>query len=100
MSTSHYKTFFIAATVLLGCVLAINIASFASNRAVDKTTDQEVTVNRVNKGDKLPLASVKVPTRVTAKDAAFPKQLRFGCDPAFSDIADPTRAHIYKRCAV
>jgi hypothetical protein len=95
---SYYEVSCLGSTVLAGCVVAINIATFASIGVVGKPTANEIAVNRVNKGDRL--ASVKTPRAASPADAAFPKRLRFGCEPAFSPIADPTHAHIYKRCTV
>lgn len=34
----------------------------------------------------------------TETSPAPTKQVPLGCDPSFSPVADPTRAHIYKRC--
>jgi hypothetical protein len=97
---SYYGASYIGAAALVGCIVGINIAAL-DNEIAAKTKDSAVAVNRANKGDKLPLASsVKGPGAASPTDAAFPKQTRFGCDPAFSAIADPAHAHIYKHCTV
>ena len=78
-----------------------SIIAALDNGIAAKTKDSAVAVNRANKGDKLPLASsVKGPGAASPTNATFPKQTRFGRDPAFSAIADPAHAHIYKHCTV
>jgi len=61
-----------------------------------------VSVDRANKGDRLPDAlSPKTHANrslVTTTPQTPPQQSPLGCDAAFSSLADPTRAHIYKRC--
>ena len=53
-----------------------------------------ISVNRANKGDRLQLkrtSAVSLPVAVKAR-------LPVGCEPAFSRVADPARAHIFLRC--
>jgi hypothetical protein len=59
-----------------------------------------VTVDRTNKGDRLPEASPPkqpssslVPTKPVSA-----KRVPIGCEPAFSPVADPAGAHIFLRC--
>jgi hypothetical protein len=61
-----------------------------------------VSVNRVNKGDRLSPSSVdRSSQNSTSTESMVPlKRVPLGCDPAFSPFADPARAHIYKRCMV
>ncbi len=62
-----------------------------------------VSVDRANKGDRLPYASTSQThvnsSLLTPTPQAPPKRPPVGCDAAFSSVADPTQAHIYKRCA-
>lgn len=62
-----------------------------------------VLVNRTNKGDRLPVASTSTThlknSSSTAMSPASSRRPLVGCDPAFSAIADPARARIYRRCA-
>ncbi len=61
-----------------------------------------VSVDRINKGDRLPYALRSQPrvnsSLSTTTPQVPPKRPPLGCDPAFSSLADPTQAHIYKRC--
>ncbi len=61
-----------------------------------------VSVDRSNKGDRLPYASrskthVNSPFLATTPQV-LPKRPPLGCDPAFSSVADPAQARIYRRC--
>jgi len=64
---------------------------------------QAINVERANKGDRLPYTS-RPKTAVngsllTPTPQMQAQRIPLGCDPAFSPLADPTRALIYKRCA-
>ena len=83
------------------CILgATNGASAAA-----RTVQTEFTaVNRINKGDQLAPALIhQVQQRLVPPAGAMKTSLQrppLGCDGAFSPVADPARAGIYKRCAV
>jgi len=66
------------------------------------TGDRLVSVNRVNKGDRLPQAPAERPSHSSSSTEAVvpPKRVPLGCDPAFSPVADPAHGNIYKRCLV
>jgi hypothetical protein len=66
------------------------------------TNDRLVSVNRVNKGDRLSQAPAeRLPHSSHSTEAVPPsKRVPLGCDPAFSPFADPARGNIYKRCMV
>jgi len=66
------------------------------------TVERSVSVNRVNKGDRLSQGPVDRPSHNSpSTEAVIPlKRVPLGCDPAFSPVADPARANIYKRCMV
>ena len=51
--------------------------------------------NRTNKGDRLLL---KRTSTVSLPAMAVKARPPVGCDPAFSRVADPARAHIFGRC--
>ena len=65
-------------------------------------SDRLVSVNRINKGDRLPQAPAERLSHSSPSTEAVvpPKRVPLGCDPAFSPIADPARGSIYKRCLV
>lgn len=83
--------------------LAVSCAAYAltdrtaANGASPAAT---VTVDRTNKGDRLPQAS---PPRqssgslVPAKPISA-KLVPIGCEPAFSPVAEPAGAHLFLRC--
>jgi hypothetical protein len=64
------------------------------------SSESSVSVNRVNKGDRLSPSSVdRLSHNSTSMESVVPlKRVPVGCDPAFSPFADPALAHIYKRC--
>jgi len=67
------------------------------------TVERSVSVNRVNKGDRLSQAPpVDRPSHSSPSTEAVipPKRVPLGCDPAFSPVADPAHANVYKRCIV
>jgi hypothetical protein len=61
-----------------------------------------VSISRTLKGDRLRLGSFGKPNQIFSPSAepapSLPKRVPFGCDPAFSPVAEPAHAHIYKRC--
>jgi hypothetical protein len=83
------------------CFLGMTNGADAAARSVQG----EITaVNRINKGDALTPALIhQVQQRLAPPAAAMrTSQQRppLGCDGAFSPVADPARAGIYKRCTV
>ena len=64
-----------------------------STPGVARTAQQTVSVNRTNKGDRLLLKRTS-----TVPAMAVKAQPPVGCDPAFSRVADPARAHFFGRC--
>ena len=96
----------LAAGSLLFCTIVAGIMG-ATNApgAVPVAQTEIVTVNPVNKGDRLPISprqEVRPALSPSSTDGAKPslKHPPIGCDPAFSPVADPARANIYKRCTV
>ena len=84
----------IAVAIAVG-LIAGAFPAVVSTPSVAKTAQQTVSVNRANKADRLPLkrtSPVSLPALVAK---AHPP---VGCDPAFSRVADPARAHIFGRC--
>jgi hypothetical protein len=83
--------------------LAVSCAAYAltdRTAANGASPTATVTVDRKNKGDRLPQAS---PPRqsssslVPAKPTSA-KRMPIGCEPAFSPVADPASAQIFLRC--
>jgi len=62
--------------------------------------EPSVSVDRTNKGDRLSIVSTAKarangPSSATVSWTSPP----LGCDPAFSKVAEPQKAHIFGRCA-
>jgi len=95
-----------ASGFLIFCPIAACIVGAASApRASAHSAQTEITsVNRVNKGDQLTASPTRqVQQRLSSPAESTKTSLQrppLGCDPAFSLVADPTRATIYKRCTV
>lgn len=74
----------------------------ANRPAAKSTPTHSISVNRTNKSDRLRSAwsmrSGSRPIPLSESAPALPKQVPLGCDRAFSSVADPAHAHIYKRC--
>jgi hypothetical protein len=83
-----------------GCILGATNGADAATR----TAQTEITaVNRTNKGDQLTPALIHQVQQRLAPAGAVKTSLQrppLGCDGAFSPVADPARAGIYKRCTV
>jgi hypothetical protein len=75
-------------------------AGGASGTTAATSSEGLVSVNRVNKGDRLSRSPVdRLSHNSTSMESVVPlKRVPLGCDPAFSPFADPALAHIYKRC--
>jgi hypothetical protein len=65
-----------------------------STPGVARIAQDTVSVDRTSKGDRLPLKRTSAVSLAVAVKAHPP----VGCDPAFSRVADPARAHIFGRC--
>jgi hypothetical protein len=90
----------IAATLLSG-LIAGGVAEMTSPSVASHFETVTIAVNRTHKGDRLPQASLPHhPNNSMSIEMApaSPKQTPLGCDPAFSPVADPARASIFKRC--
>ena len=83
---------------IAGGVSAMTQAGITQNDQNDQTVT--ISVNRALKGDRLPQARLRksAPNSSSPAMLALPRQPPIGCDPAFSTVADPARAHIFKRC--
>jgi acyl-CoA synthetase (AMP-forming)/AMP-acid ligase II len=89
---------------VLGCFAVGAVAAMASPGAgSDRTVS--VSVNRMNKGDRLPSAAKATVhlnhSSPATRLSASPKGPPLGCDPLFSSITDPAKARLYyRRCTV
>jgi hypothetical protein len=88
------------AVAVLGCLIggACGAVTAPGPSKSDKTL--LVSVDRVNKRDRLPYASTLKPNLDKSLSIATSAPPPFGCDSALSSIVSPTYAHIYRRCMV
>ena len=88
-----------AAVATVGCLLSGSFVAAAVSYSGAATSEQtgDVSVNRTNKGDRLP-SGVTLRHTPTLSSPAVPAAPPTGCDPAFSRVAEPRRAHIFGRC--
>ena len=86
----------VACVVMSGLVAAGSVGGMNTS----DTREDVISVNRVNKGDRLTRTSTSRPSHnSTSIEVVVPhKRVPLGCDLAFSPFADPALAHIHKRC--
>jgi hypothetical protein len=90
-------------TAAIALSLAASCAAYAltdRSAASGATATATVTVDRTNKGDRLPQASPpkQSSSSVVPATSVSAKRVPIGCEPAFSPVADPAGAHIFLRC--
>jgi len=93
-------TFIVAAAIAAVAMDGPFTGAVSETTTAMTSSEGSVSVNRVNKGDRLSPSSVDRPSHnSTSMESVVPlKRVPVGCDPAFSPFADPALAHIYKRC--
>ncbi len=90
----HLVAALLTSCFIAGIITALTSPVTASNAA------PAVSVNRILKGDRLPVAPVTKTKQHDSTPAEKPvrKPALLGCEPAFSPFAEPTRAHIISHC--
>jgi hypothetical protein len=78
-------------------------AMLSSPGTANSRSAPSVTMVQVAKGDRLPLLGPTLSAKEQTAKAQPAKGLtatsaKFGCDPAFSTVADPRHAYYYGRC--
>ena len=100
VTSAYFKGITVAAGLVF--VTAGGLFAMTASNATGREPAASVLVDRVNKGDRLPYSSISKthanPSLVTTTPQTPPQQRPLGCDATFSSLADPMRAHIYKRC--
>jgi hypothetical protein len=89
--------------VVLSCFIAGGVGAVTNPATTRRDAPSLVSVNRIHKQDRLPPAAAltyqqpnaALSTRISS---ASPKRPPVGCDPAFSPVAEPARANIFRRC--
>jgi len=91
------------AIAVLGCLIGGGCSAVTARDDIKSEQTLLVSVNRTNKGDQLAATSTSTvhasSASSTAMSPASRKRPPLGCDAAFSSIADPIHANVYKRCA-
>lgn len=91
---------------LLFCSIGACIAGVANApaTAAHSTRTEIASINRINKADRLTAPPIRQAQQKLSPPAATMntslQRPPLGCDPAFSPVAEPTRAAVYKRCTV
>ncbi len=87
------------AVATVGCLLSGSFVAAAISYSSAETSERagDISVNRTNKGDRLP-SGVTLRHAPTLSSPAVSAAPPIGCDPAFSRVAEPRRAHILGRC--
>ena len=93
-------TFIVAAVVAAVAMDGPFAGGVSETTTAAISSEGPISVNRVNKGDRLSPSSVdRLSHNSTSMESVVPlKRVPLGCDRAFSPFADPALAHIYKRC--
>ena len=85
--------------VVLSYFIAEGVGAMTALTFVENSKAGAISVNRTYKGDRLQQAQIH---RQSATEPNIirpsPTRAPLGCDPAFSSVADPARAHIFMRC--
>jgi hypothetical protein len=92
----------IAAACVLSCVIAGGVAAMTAPSGM-ADPGAAISVDRSSKADRLSQPSFAAEqsgstSSPQANPAETSRKIPFGCDAAFSPVAEPTRAHVYKRC--
>ena len=89
----------VVAALLLSCLIAGVVTALTSPVTAGNAAPT-ASVNRITKGDRLPVAPAIKPNQHDSTPAEKPirKPALVGCEPAFSPFAEPTRAHILSHC--
>jgi hypothetical protein len=84
--------------VVLSCFIAGGVSAMTGPTVVKNDKAVLISVDRADKGDRLPRAALSPPRR--SDSIGMTTRIPRGCDAAFSPIADPALSHIFKRCVV
>jgi len=88
----------IAVIGVVGCLAVTSLAAAVSCAGAALSTKADIlSVDRTNKGNRLPLAPNHTST-VSSPVVTTLSRPPIGCEPAFSRAADPKRSHIFGRC--
>ena len=88
------------AFAVVSCLIAGGFTAAVSTVGAARSAQPgTVFVNRTNKGDRLAReVTLNRASTISAPVMSATPRRPIGCDPAFSPIVDPARAHIFGRC--
>jgi hypothetical protein len=88
----------IAVIGVIGCLAVTGFAAAVGGTGAAPSTQADiVSVDRILKGDRLPLV-LKRTSNLTPPVVTTLSRPPIACEPAFSLVADPKRSHIFGRC--
>jgi hypothetical protein len=83
---------------VVGCLTVAGLAAALMGAGAAFSAQADIiSVDRTHKGDRLPL-SPKATSRASSPAVTILAKPPVGCEPAFSRVVDPDRAHIFGRC--
>jgi hypothetical protein len=82
---------------VVACLAAGTFAVTSASPALSAQRSDIVSVDRTNKGDRLPAAGKRVNAPTSPYVSNLPRP-PIGCESAFSRAAEPARAGIFGRC--
>ena len=86
---------------VIGVVSCLAVTGFAAavggTGAALSTQADIVSVDRIHKGDRLPLVPERT-SNLTPPVVTTLSRPPIACEPAFSRLVDPKRSHIFGRC--
>ncbi len=92
----HFRPKELGLAVLLNLAIVCAVVGFSDRSTAHGAKPPAMTVNRLNKGDRLALPESS--SRLSPPATAPRQRVPFACDPAFSPVADPALAHVFLRC--
>jgi hypothetical protein len=99
--TFGYSLKQIAVASLFSCFVAGGICVLTSPSAANNAAAVTISVNRTFKGYRLPqvpIAQQSEQNSTSTENLPLRKHTPLGCEPAFSPVTDPARAHKLRRC--
>lgn len=90
----------LGAAAFLGFAVGCAVVTITDRSAASGAQGGITIVDRTHKGDRLPLASPPQPHSSSLLPSVIgpSKRTPLGCDPAFSQLAEPGSARVYLRC--
>ncbi len=95
--SNRFKNFAVA--FVFSGIAAGGISALTSPVTAGNAANVTISINRANKSDRLPLPQIVRPSQGSStSETPIPRHAPLDCEPAFSPITDPGRAHIVNYC--